>query len=93
VVSSLKAGNGFDGAGDVLRVDVVRLAFDELVKLVGSTFRGADLESCLVWCACVGKGGSGLPCGGGGRRATLFVDASHSGRGASGTSESNVPGT
>jgi hypothetical protein len=93
VVSSLKAGNGLDGVGGVLRVDVVGLTSDALVKFVGSAFGGADCESSLVCCACVGKGGSGLSCGGGGRRATLFFDASHSGRGGSGSSESSVPGT
>jgi hypothetical protein len=93
VVSSLKAGNELDGVGGVLRVDIVRLTVDALVKFVGSAFGGDDCESSFVCCACVGKGGSGLSCGGGGRRATLFFDASHSGRGASGSSESSVRGT
>jgi hypothetical protein len=93
VNSSLKAGNGLDGVGGVLRVDVVRLTFDASVMLFGSTFGGADFDLSFVCCACIGKGGSGLSFGGGGRRATLFFDASHSGRGVPGSSESDVPGT
>lgn len=75
-----------------------RLVCDEFLKAAPCIFGEDDLEDDLLAraecaCACGGRGGSGRSCGGGGLRATLFFDASHSGSGALGSSESSVPGT